>query len=645
MGNPSLINTRKMRYTGSAISALKAGGPNLVEDVDESHNITKESAAFSKRSWSSRGTETHSPKLTDQLLHKIGNYPLTTNLASWVVDAFVKYKPTQEALNLVRPFSADFHELLETERASSTGFHDLNLVELTYQISLEAGGELLLAATKNGDPVETQVEFHSSRAARDDHFAPWGLLLTGLECQPPIIAQFPFYLMMCQSFSFETDSSQVDYVYSALTGVDWAKGKNVFSDKFRDFEKRARAAVAGLDDKISGQDRSFWRISLGYLAAMNDCENAREFTTPKKAAIDHDMDPDLVMAVRGFDTIGSAYQCTDGAAFLDNPGMDSLIGSALPNDVMDLHTDINTGETRNLLRLLYPSGFTIDQSIQSMSTILSGMLCELFRGHKRARFGNREDGRIAATSPAYSFCRARHRRIFETLEAYTSCYPKFWDWTREIYRRAKDQITEAGLDELLIGSLKRARTQGDLKESPANHFYDKYFEMIDSGATQMKEKKPLGVDETLSEVIRQIHSLWHDELLSEDKSPGWGKEFDQRSDKLLGDAGNILAQKGGITEEVYKFAIAYGRLSMGLPYIAYHTIDAIIMTYGLVSENGNGVSVKREEHALPSPPAEETVETPVEGPHSSPSSRTRSKRGREEGIESQSATKRSRTEV
>jgi hypothetical protein len=161
---------------------------------------------------------------------------------------------------------------------------------------------------------------------------------------------------------------------------------------------------------------------------MNGTENARTFKSPKTAAIKHDLEHDLVIFARALDTMGSAYMCRDGAAWLDNEGMDSLIGSALPNDVMDLHTDIFTGETRNLLRLLYPSGYSIKQAMQTASTVLSTMLCEVFRGHYRSRMQNREDGRISSTSPPYSFSRARHRRIFETMELYVEKYPQFWEW-------------------------------------------------------------------------------------------------------------------------------------------------------------------------------------------------------------------------
>lgn len=161
---------------------------------------------------------------------------------------------------------------------------------------------------------------------------------------------------------------------------------------------------------------------------MNACENARSFKTPKKAYIEHGIDADLVIAARALDTIGSAYMCRDGAAWLDDKGIDSLIGTALANDVMDLHTDVLTGETRNLLRLLYPPCDNIGRATDITSIVLSSMLCGIFRGHYRARMLNREDGRVSSTSPSYSFYRARHRRIFETLEQYIGRYPQFWQW-------------------------------------------------------------------------------------------------------------------------------------------------------------------------------------------------------------------------
>jgi hypothetical protein len=53
----------------------------------------------------------------------------------------------------------------------------------------------------------------------------------------------------------------------------------------------------------------------------------------------------------------------------------------------------------------------------------------------------------------------------------------------------------------------------------------------------------------------------------------------------LGEAGTILKERGEITGDRYRFAIALGRLSMDLPYVAYHTVDAIIMAYvGIAGE-------------------------------------------------------------
>ncbi|TWU73920.1 hypothetical protein ED733_003995 [Metarhizium rileyi] len=582
METQGVINTRKMRYTGRGLSCLKSGRLNPPRDVPCLEKLGSQ-GPFKSRHWSRSEVGLRPSPLASHQGRRIGSFPLTSQLAGWVCDAFTNYKPSADVMDLVRPFSAEFHRVLERERAESTGLHDLDLVELTYQVTLEVCGEILLAATANGNSGEIQNEFHSSHAARDEHFSPWGKLLTGLVCDPPIISQFPFYLMMCQSFGLESNSSQENYVYSALTGVDWARGKNVYSDRFKAFEEHARASVPNLDDKLSGQDRSFWRISLAYLAAMNKIENSRAFTTPRVSHIKTGLEPLLLMAVRGFDTIGSAYMCSDGAAFLDNAGMDSLIGSAVPNDVMDLHTDIVTGETRNILRLLYPNGQSLDSVMTTMSTVLSGMLCELFRGHKRTRFEGREDGRIAATSPPYSFCRARHRRIFEVLEGYVSKYPEFWDWTWEIYARAKRQITEAGLNELLVDALGRGINQTPLPaDSPYNGFYDSYFDMIEKSQEPSKLSRSLGVNGQVGHVVRQIHNLWHVELLDPNKEPGWGRRFDETSDALFKQAGELLDVKGCITDDVYKFAIAFGRLSMALPFIAYHTVDAIIIAHGTV---------------------------------------------------------------
>ncbi|KAJ6443744.1 Major facilitator superfamily transporter [Purpureocillium lavendulum] len=582
----NMIDVRKMRYTGPAMAAFKAFSTCSHEHLDGSCERPDDgekasSAGTITRPWSTTEYD-REPAEIPSSGRNLGSYPLTSELSPWVRTAITKYVPDEQTTQLVQPFAARFHDLIEKERQSGSGLHDLDLIELSYQLTLEVGTALLLAADKTDCPVDIQNEYHSSKAANDEHFIAWGKLLTGLDCDPPIIVLFPFYLMMCQAFTLEPNTQQADYVYSALTGVDWAKGKDEFNERLKAFEKLARSSVPELDDVRSGQDRSFWRITQGYVRAMNDCENSRTFKAPRKARIDHDLDHDLLIAVRGLDTIGSAYMCSDGASWFDNSGIDSLIGSGLANDVMDLDIDIKTGETRNLLRLLYPDGMTLKESMQTVSTILSGQLCEFFRGHRRARFDGREDGRVAATSPAYSFCRSRHRRIFATLERYTSRYPDFWQWTWEILRMAKEQVTESGLAEPLVCSLKRAVTRQSLPDAPRSKFYDAFYELIEDGTTQMQVSKPLGVSTDLAPMLREVHTLWHEKLLSATE-PGWGNDFDVQSDALLGEAGEILANRDAPKADMYKFAIAWGRMSMTLPFVAYHTVDAIIMAFGVAA--------------------------------------------------------------
>ena len=144
---------------------------------------------------------------------------------------------------------------------------------------------------------------------------------------------------------------------------------------------------------------------------------------------------------------------------------------------------------------------------------------------------------------------------------------------------AKAQITEAALAEPLICGLKRAATQHQLPDSPTNHFFSQWYDMVEDGSAQLAKKQPLGVNEDLAPIVRDIHSLWHRQLLDDTKKPGWGRNFDHKSDMLLGDAGEILVNRNGISDDAYKFTVAYGRLSMSLPYIAYHTVDAIIMAF------------------------------------------------------------------
>ncbi|KAI1806764.1 hypothetical protein F4811DRAFT_550507 [Daldinia bambusicola] len=587
MATEFVIDIQKLEYTERALAALERsdGDSKLTsygkyEDstapVEKAFNNMQQVAP--ERVWMKSEQRTRPPQLPRRRHN--GTYPLTSEVAPWVKNALANYQPSSEVLRVVKPFASRFHDLFEKERESSSGLHDLDLIELIFQCNLEISAANLLAADATDDPISLSIPYHTSGAEGDDHFSPWGRLLTGLECDPPIVANIPLYLLMCQSFTYEPTSHREDYVYSSLISIDWIKGNKKFKDRIEAFEKLAWASVPELDDTKSGGDRSFWRIHVAYLLAINGCEDAKPFKASRKAPIEHGLDDDVVIAARAFDTTAAAYMCRDGAAYLDDEGMDSILGAAVSNDIMDLHVDILTGETRNILRLLYPPFDDIVQCIRTTSTILSSTLCEIFRGHRRARMHNREDGRVSSSSPAYSFCRARHRRIFETLELYINRYPQFWEWTWEIYHMAKSQVTEAGIAELLICGLKRAGTQSHLPASPANKFFELWYDTVEDCSEKLAEKNPFGVSADLGPVIRDIHSLWHRQLLDDTKKPGWGREFDLKSDMLLGEAGRILESRGEINDDTYKFMIAYGRLGMSLPYIAYHTIDAIIMAFG-----------------------------------------------------------------
>ncbi|EED16201.1 hypothetical protein TSTA_013070 [Talaromyces stipitatus ATCC 10500] len=130
--------------------------------------------------------------------------------------------------------------------------------------------------------------------------------------------------------------------------------------------------------------------------------------------------------------------------------------------------------------------------------------------------------------------------------------------------------------------------------------------MIEDGAAYFEKKSPLGVSEDLAEVTRKIHSLWHAELLSNRKEPGWGHRFDAESNRLFGEAA-VLLEKNGKADDVYKSAIAYGRLSNGLPYVPYHTIDAIILA-NVTSPNCADL-MEPQESSRPDRSSESAIET------------------------------------
>ena len=197
-------------------------------DATEEPETTQTTPTPSGRVWLSTKHPTLPPQSTTG--RHIGTYALTSKVAPWVQAALASYTPTPQVLEFVKPFAGEFHALVERERASSKGLHDLDAIELTYQCTLEISAAILLAANETDAPVDLALRLHGSQAGGDDHFKPWGRLLTGLECDPPIIVQFPFYLLMCQSFTFEPNWHKEDYVYSALTGVDWVSAARDLSE-------------------------------------------------------------------------------------------------------------------------------------------------------------------------------------------------------------------------------------------------------------------------------------------------------------------------------------------------------------------------------------------------------------------------------
>jgi hypothetical protein len=146
---------------------------------------------------------------------------MTTEFAPWVKNVIASYHPSKEVLDLVGPFAAKFHDMVNGEREVSTELHDIDAIELTNHCALKIGATIILAADKCDDPVSVADSLHASRAGGDEHLPLWGKLLTGLQCDPPIIVQFSFCLLMCKSCTNEPTNPREDFVHSALTGVDW----------------------------------------------------------------------------------------------------------------------------------------------------------------------------------------------------------------------------------------------------------------------------------------------------------------------------------------------------------------------------------------------------------------------------------------
>ena|SRR5215469_10117463 len=133
-----MINTRKMRYTPDAMAAFKAS--NIYADThtcalcDVENAVYKSNAdIYSNRIWSDMQHKLRTTPEPKASARNIGEYPFTSELASWVKNTMANFQPDGQVLDLVKPFSAELHAAIDAERRSSSGLHDLNVIELTYQ--------------------------------------------------------------------------------------------------------------------------------------------------------------------------------------------------------------------------------------------------------------------------------------------------------------------------------------------------------------------------------------------------------------------------------------------------------------------------------------------------------------------------------
>jgi hypothetical protein len=78
-------------------------------------------------------TWNHTGHRLPPLRQSIGTYPLTSKLALWVRNAMSKFKPDSRVLQLVKPYSENLRKAFNAERLSSSGLHDLDLIERIYQ--------------------------------------------------------------------------------------------------------------------------------------------------------------------------------------------------------------------------------------------------------------------------------------------------------------------------------------------------------------------------------------------------------------------------------------------------------------------------------------------------------------------------------
>jgi hypothetical protein len=105
---------------------------------------------YSGRVWLQSAYEHGKPKPGN--MRHIGKFALTTEVAPWIMKALSTHKPSPEVLVLIKPYAQQYHDSIEQERATTTGLHDIDSIELTYQCTLEICAAILLAADETDEP-------------------------------------------------------------------------------------------------------------------------------------------------------------------------------------------------------------------------------------------------------------------------------------------------------------------------------------------------------------------------------------------------------------------------------------------------------------------------------------------------------------
>lgn len=85
------------------------------------------------------------------------------------MNALSSHKPSPEVLELIKPYAQQYHDSIEQERATTTGLHDIDAIELTYQCTLEICAAILLAADETDEPGKCVILLGTLRFKTQNH--------------------------------------------------------------------------------------------------------------------------------------------------------------------------------------------------------------------------------------------------------------------------------------------------------------------------------------------------------------------------------------------------------------------------------------------------------------------------------------------